>query len=46
MNYKAYNDLSCFMPLFGGNSHTSNDLILKMNMCYKGESRKLEKFTW
>jgi hypothetical protein len=24
----------------------SNYLILKMNKCYKGVSRELEKFTW
>jgi hypothetical protein len=25
---------------------SSSDLILKMNMCYKGVSRELEKFMW
>jgi hypothetical protein len=46
MNYKAHDDLSWFKPLFGGNSPTSNGLILKMNICYNGVSRELEKFTW
>jgi hypothetical protein len=46
VNYKAHNDLSWFMPLLGGNSPMSNDLILKMNMSYKGVSRELEKFIW
>jgi hypothetical protein len=45
VNYEAYFDLSWFRPLLGGNSPTSNGLILKMNMCYKGVSRELEKFT-
>jgi hypothetical protein len=45
-NYKAHNDLFKFKPLLGGNSPTSNGLILKMNMCYKGVSRELEKFMW
>jgi hypothetical protein len=39
MNYKAHNDLSWFRPLLGGNSPTSNDLILKMNRFYKGVTR-------
>jgi hypothetical protein len=43
-NYKAHNDLSWFRPLLKGNSPTSSGLILKMNMCYKGVSRELEKF--
>jgi hypothetical protein len=33
-------------PLLGGNSPTSSDLVLKMNRCYKGVSRELEKFVW
>jgi hypothetical protein len=45
MNYKAHNDLSWFRPLPRGNSPTSSDLILKMNMCYKGVSREVKKFT-
>jgi hypothetical protein len=36
VNYKAHGDLSWFRPLLGGNSPTSSNLILKMNMCYKG----------
>jgi hypothetical protein len=35
VNNKADNDLSWFKPLFGGNSPTSNGLVLKMNKCYK-----------
>jgi hypothetical protein len=35
-NYKAHGDPSWLRPLLGGNSPTSNDLILKMDMCYKG----------
>jgi hypothetical protein len=46
VNYKAQNDISWFSPLLGGNSHMSSGLILKMNMCYKGVSRELKKFTW
>jgi hypothetical protein len=46
VNYKAYSDLSWFMPVLGGNSHTSNGLILKMNRYYKGVGRELEKFMW
>jgi hypothetical protein len=46
MNYKAHYDLSWFSPLLGGNSPTFSDLILKMNICYNGVSRELEKFTW
>jgi hypothetical protein len=46
VNYKAYDDLSWFKSLLGGNSPMSSSLILKMNMCYKGVSRELEKFTW
>jgi hypothetical protein len=46
VNYKAHNGLSWFRTLLGGNSPTSSDLILKMNMCYKGVSRELEKFVW
>jgi hypothetical protein len=34
-NNKAHSDLSWFKLLLGGNSPTSNGLILKMNMCYK-----------
>jgi hypothetical protein len=39
-------DLSWFRPLLRSNSPTFSCLILKMNMCYKGVSRELEKFTW
>jgi hypothetical protein len=46
MNYKAHNDLSWFRPLHGGHGATSSGLILKINMCYKGLSRELEKFAW
>jgi hypothetical protein len=46
VNYKAHCDLSLFMPLLEGNSHTSSSLILKMNMCYNRVSRELEKFVW
>jgi hypothetical protein len=46
VNYEAHYDLSWFRPLLKGNSPTSSDLILKMNRCYKGASRELEKFTW
>jgi hypothetical protein len=46
MNNKAHGDLSWFRPLLGGNSPTSNDLILKKSMCYNGVSREQEKFTW
>jgi hypothetical protein len=46
VNYKAHNDLSWFKPLLEGNSPTSIGLILKMNECYKGARRELEKFTW
>jgi hypothetical protein len=46
VNYNANDDLFWFRPLLGGNSHTSSSLILKMNMCYKGMSRGLEKFAW
>jgi hypothetical protein len=46
VNYEAHYDISWFRPLLRGNSPTSNGLILKMNMCYKGVTRELEKFTW
>jgi hypothetical protein len=46
MNYEAHYAPSCFRPLLRANSPTSNGLILKMNMCYKGVSRGLEKFMW
>jgi hypothetical protein len=46
VNNESHSDLSWFRPLLGGNSLTSSGLILKMNMCYKGVSRVLEKFTW
>jgi hypothetical protein len=45
-NYEAHYDISWFRPLLGGNSPLSIDLILKMNMCYKGVSRELDKFMW
>jgi hypothetical protein len=44
VNYKVHNDLSWFRPLLKGDSHISSGLILKMNRCYKGVSRELEKF--
>jgi hypothetical protein len=34
--YKSLYDLSWFGPLLGDNSPTYSDLILKMNICYKG----------
>jgi hypothetical protein len=46
VNYEAHYDLSWFRHLLGGNSPTSNNLILKMNSCYKWVSRELEKFAW
>jgi hypothetical protein len=44
MNYEAHGDLSLSRPLLGGISSMSNGLILKMNRCYNGMSRELEKF--
>jgi hypothetical protein len=35
VNNEAHSDLSLLKPLRGGNSPTSSDLILKMNLCYK-----------
>jgi hypothetical protein len=46
VNYKAHYVLSYFRPILIGNNLTSNGLILKMNMCYNGVSRELEKLTW
>jgi hypothetical protein len=46
VNYKAHYDLSWFRPLLEGNSPTPSDLILKMNRCYNGVSRELEKLAW
>jgi hypothetical protein len=46
VNYQAHYDLSWSKSLLGGNSLTSNDLILKMNRGYNGMSRELEKFMW
>jgi hypothetical protein len=46
VNYKAHYDLFWFKLLLGGNSHTSNGLILKMNRVYIWVSRELEKFVW
>jgi hypothetical protein len=46
VNYGAHYDLSWFRPLLRGNSPTSSDLVLKMNKCYKGVSRELDKFMW
>jgi hypothetical protein len=43
VNYKTHYDLPSFRPLLGGNSTTSNGLILKMNSGYNGVSRELEK---
>jgi hypothetical protein len=45
-NYKVHYDLSEFRPLHGGNIPTASCLILKMNRCYNGVSRELEKFMW
>jgi hypothetical protein len=44
MNYKAHYGLSWFRPLLGGNSPTSNGLILKINSGSNRVSRELEKF--
>jgi hypothetical protein len=44
VKYKAHYSLSWFRPLFGGNSHTSSGLILKMNNGYDGVSREIKKF--
>jgi hypothetical protein len=46
VNYIAHSDLSWFKSLLGGNSPTSSSLILKMNKCYNGVSRDIEKFVW
>jgi hypothetical protein len=46
VNYNVHSDLSLFRLLLGDNSPMSSGLILKMNMCYKGVSRELKKFTW
>jgi hypothetical protein len=46
MNYKAHSNLSWFSLLLGDNSPMSSGLILKMNMCYKGVNRELEKSAW
>jgi hypothetical protein len=46
VNYETHYDLYWFRPLLGGNSPISSGLILKMNICYKGVSRELEKFAW
>jgi hypothetical protein len=46
VNYEAHYDLSWFRLLLRINSPTSSSLILKMNICYKGVSKELEKFTW
>jgi hypothetical protein len=35
-NNEAHSDLSWFRPILRGNSSTSNGLILKMNIGYKG----------
>jgi hypothetical protein len=43
-NYKAHYVLSSFRPLLGGNSPTSNNLILMMNSGDNGVSRELKKF--
>jgi hypothetical protein len=43
VNYKTHYDLPSFRPLLGGNSTTSNGLILTMNSGYNGASRELEK---
>jgi hypothetical protein len=45
VNYKAHYGLSWFRLLLGGNSPTSNGLILMMNSGYNGMSRELKKFT-
>jgi hypothetical protein len=46
VSYEAHYDLSWFRPLLGVNSPMSSGLILKMNSCYKGVRRELEKFVW
>jgi hypothetical protein len=46
VNYEEHYDLSWFSPFLEGNSPTSSGLILKMNKCYNGVSRELEKFAW
>jgi hypothetical protein len=46
VNKEAHNDLSWFRHILRGNSPMSNGSRLKMNRCYKGVSRVLEKFTW
>jgi hypothetical protein len=51
VNYEAHYDLSWFRPLLEGNSPTSSGLILKINRCYKGVSKRLrcshgEKGKW
>jgi hypothetical protein len=38
VNNEAHYDLSWFRPLPGGNSSTSSNSILKVNMCYNGVS--------
>jgi hypothetical protein len=46
MNYKTHYNLSWFMLILRVNRHISTDLLLKMNSCYKGVSREIEKFAW
>jgi hypothetical protein len=46
VKYEAHYDLNWFRPLLGCNSPMSIDFILKMNKCYKGVSKELNKFAW
>jgi hypothetical protein len=46
VNYKTHYYLSWFRPLLRYNIPMSSGLVLKMDMCYKGVSRELEKFMW
>jgi hypothetical protein len=45
MNNLAHSDLSWFKPLLGGNSPTSNGVVLMKKKCYNRVSRVLERFT-
>jgi hypothetical protein len=44
VNYISHYDLSYFRLLLKNNSHTFSGLILKINICYKGVTKELEKF--
>jgi hypothetical protein len=43
VNYKANYSLSWFKPFLGGNSPTSNGLILKMNSGYNGGEQSAQE---